>query len=95
MSQRCVAGQQPKRQRLTTSSPDVPRAQQLMAQYLDGGLPEPPWEAMGLSKAPVIGGKFCQDCFHPASSLTICRLYIVVDMLWTTTSSSFARCKKV
>lgn len=51
-----IAGQQPKRQKVVTSAPDLPRAQQLMTQYLEGSLAAPPWDAMGVSKAPVIGG---------------------------------------
>ena len=50
------AGQQPKRQKVVTSVLDLPRAQQLMAKYLDGSLDGPPWEFMGVNKAPVIGG---------------------------------------
>lgn len=56
LSLRRTAGQQPKRQKVVASAPDLPRAQQLMARYLDGDLAAPPWDAMGVSKAPVIGG---------------------------------------
>lgn len=51
-----IAGQQPKRQKVVTSAPDLPRAQLLMTQYLEGSLAAAPWDAMGVSKAPVIGG---------------------------------------
>ncbi len=50
-----VAGQQPKRQRVT-SAPDPTKAHLLMGQYLTGAIAFAPWEAMGMSKAPVLGG---------------------------------------
>lgn len=50
-----IAGQQPKRQKLV-SAPDPARAHQDMGQYLSGANPSAPWEAMGMSRPPVIGG---------------------------------------
>lgn len=50
-------GQQPKRQKLREVAQDPDKARLLMGQYLSGSIPSPPWEAMGLSRPPVIGGK--------------------------------------
>ena len=50
-----AAGQQPKRQRVN-AAPDPIKARMLMGQYLTGASASVPWEAMGMSKAPVIGG---------------------------------------
>ena len=49
------AGQQPKRQKLI-SAPTTAQALSLMRQYLDGKAAEPPWEAMRMSRPPVIAG---------------------------------------
>jgi len=51
-----AAGQQPKRQKVTQSAPDPTKARLQMVQYLSGDMSSAPWEAMGMSRAPVIGG---------------------------------------
>lgn len=51
-----AAGQQPKRQKVTQTAPDPTKARLQMVQYLSGDTSSAPWEAMGMSRAPVIGG---------------------------------------
>ncbi len=51
-----AAGQQPKRQKVTQTAPDPTKARLQMGQYLSGDMSSAPWEAMGMSRAPVIGG---------------------------------------
>ena len=51
-----AAGQQPKRQKVTQTAPDPTKARLQMVQYLSGDMSSAPWEAMGMSRAPVIGG---------------------------------------
>ena len=60
-----TVGQQPKRQKLREIAPDPDKARLLMGQYLSGSIPSPPWEAMGLSRPPVIAGKLflCLFCW--------------------------------
>ncbi|DBA86032.1 TPA: Lysine-specific demethylase 5A [Trebouxia sp. C0004] len=52
-----MTGQQPKRQRVTQTAPDPTKARLQMVQYLSGDMSSAPWEAMGMSRAPVIGGR--------------------------------------
>ncbi len=51
-----AAGQQPKRQKVTQTAPDPTKARSQMVQYMSGDMSSAPWEAMGMSRAPVIGG---------------------------------------
>lgn len=59
-----TVGQQPKRQKVREVAPDPDKARLLMGQYLSGSMSSPPWEAMGLSRPPVIAGKLilCPVC---------------------------------
>ncbi len=66
----CAAGQQPKRQKVTQTAPDPTKARLQMVQYLSGDMSSAPWEAMGMSRAPVIGGM--QHGY-------MCTLYLVVQ----------------
>ena len=66
-----AVGQQPKRQKLREVVPDPDKARLLMGQYLSGSIPSPPWEAMGLSRPPVIAGKF-DFLFVYSPSSTLC-----------------------
>ncbi|KAA6424409.1 MAG: hypothetical protein FRX49_05621 [Trebouxia sp. A1-2] len=52
-----MTGQQPKRQKVTQTAPDPTKARLQMVQYLSGDTSSAPWEAMGMSRAPVIGGR--------------------------------------